>query len=86
MQKSKTIPERKSRWLLPILFFMRFCHICSLYLLHFRTTTVNGVYVDGVSITLGEPCKHVWTYAIGLNDDFTNGSASSYGFGYFHCN
>ena len=50
-----------------------------------HSTTVNGVYVDGVSITLGEPCKHVWTYAIGLNDDFTNGGAPSYGFGYFHC-
>ena len=32
--------------------------------------TVNGVYVDGVSITLGDPRKHVWTYAVGLSDDF----------------
>ena len=30
------------------------------------STDVNGVYVDGISITLGEPRKHVWTYAIGL--------------------
>ena len=32
--------------------------------------TVNGVYVDGVSITLGDPRKHVWTYAVGVSDDF----------------
>ena len=25
-------------------------------------------YVDDVSITLGNPCKHVWTYAIGISD------------------
>ena len=28
----------------------------------------NG-YVEGISITLGNPRKHVWTYAIGLSDD-----------------
>ena len=28
------------------------------------------MYVDGVSITLGDPRKHVWTYAVGLSDDF----------------
>jgi len=31
--------------------------------------TVNGVYVDGISITLGKYRKHVWTYAAGLSDD-----------------
>ena len=48
-----------------------------------NSADVNGVYVDGVSITLGDPRKHVWTYAIGLNDDYTDGDA--YGLGYFHC-
>ena len=47
------------------------------------STDVNGVYVDGLSITLGEQCKYVWTYTIGLNDDFTDGLG--YGLGYFHC-
>ncbi|XP_065888599.1 uncharacterized protein [Dysidea avara] len=28
----------------------------------------NG-YVEGISITLGSPRKHVWTYAVGLSDD-----------------
>jgi len=28
------------------------------------------VYVEGISITLGLPRKHVWTYAAGLSDDF----------------
>ena len=29
-------------------------------------------YVDGISITTGSPHKHVWTYAVGLNDDYHN--------------
>ena len=28
----------------------------------------NG-YVEGISVTLGNPRKHVWTYAVGLSDD-----------------
>ena len=32
--------------------------------------SINGVYVDGVSITLGSPRKHVWTYAVGSSDDY----------------
>ena len=28
---------------------------------------INGAYVDGVSITIGYPRKHVWTYAAGLS-------------------
>ena len=37
------------------------------------TTTsrsLDGVYVDGISITCGSPRKHVWTYAVGLSDDY----------------
>ena len=39
-------------------------------LYNYTNNTVNSVYVDGVSITLGDPHKHVWTYAAGLSDDF----------------
>ena len=35
--------------------------------------SINEAYVDGVSITLGDPRKHVWTYAIGISD---SGSAT----------
>ena len=35
----------------------------------FSTKSINGPYVDGVSITLGNPRKHVWTYAIGISDE-----------------
>ena len=42
----------------------------NLYIPTTNSSTVNGVYVDGVSITLGDPRKHVWTYAAGLSDDF----------------
>jgi len=31
--------------------------------------SINDVYVDGISITLGNPRKHVWTYATGLSDN-----------------
>ena len=30
---------------------------------------INDPYIDGVSITLGSPRKHVWTYATGLTSD-----------------
>ena len=29
--------------------------------------SLDGIYVDGIS---GNPCKHVWTYAVGLSDDY----------------
>ena len=44
------------------------------------TTTsrsLDGVYVDGISITSGNPRKHVWTYAVGLSDD--------YNYPYYNC-
>ena len=35
---------------------------------------INSYYVDGMSITYGSPRKHVWTYAVGLSDDYNYGS------------
>ena len=32
---------------------------------------INGPYVDGLSITLGSPRKHVWTYAAGYSEHGT---------------
>ena len=35
--------------------------------------SIDDHYVDGVSITLGNPRKHVWTYAAGISDtDFSS--------------
>ena len=31
--------------------------------------SIDDSYVDGISITIGSPRKHVWTYAAGLSDD-----------------
>ena len=31
--------------------------------------SLDGVYVDGISITSGNPRKHVWTYVVGTSDD-----------------
>ena len=31
--------------------------------------SINGHYVAGIPITLGNPRKHVWTYAAGASDD-----------------
>ena len=33
-----------------------------------KTQSIDAAYVDGISITLGSPRKHVWTYAAGLSD------------------
>lgn len=35
------------------------------------TPSLDNGYVEGISITLGNPRKHVWTYAVGLSDDGT---------------
>ena len=40
------------------------------------TKSINGPYVDGVSITHGYPRKHIWTYAIGLSES-GNGQTSN---------
>ena len=36
--------------------------------------SINGPYVDGVSITYGTPRKHIWTYGIGYTDNANHGS------------
>ena len=36
----------------------------------YDTKSINDHYVDGLSIKLGNPRKHMWTYVIGLSDDF----------------
>ena len=33
--------------------------------LNFASRSIDGPYVDGISITFGVPRKHIWTYAIG---------------------
>ena len=35
-----------------------------------KARSINDNYVDGISITLGSPRKHVWTYAAGVSDDY----------------
>ena len=37
----------------------------------FITKSINDHYATGLSITLGNPRKHVWTYASGLSDDYS---------------
>ena len=34
-----------------------------------RPRSINGAYVDGLSINIGSPRQHVWTYVIGINED-----------------
>ena len=33
--------------------------------------SIDGPYVDGLSITVGDNRTHVWTYAVGLSDDYS---------------
>ena len=35
-----------------------------------KIQSIDGGYVDGISITIGSPRKHVWTCAVGLSDDY----------------
>ena len=44
--------------------------------LHFPSRSINGPYVDGVSITYGTPRKHIWTYGVG-NGDMLNALPAS---------
>ena len=37
---------------------------------YLASQSIDGVYVDGVSISLGSPRKHVWTYVATGSDDF----------------
>ena len=34
-----------------------------------KSTSINDAYVDGISITIDNPRRHVWTYVAGLSDD-----------------
>ena len=34
------------------------------------TTTIDDLYVDGLSITHGSPRNHIWTFAAGVSKDF----------------
>ena len=40
------------------------------YSTKYDTKSINDHYVDGLSITLGNPRKHVWTYAVGASDEY----------------
>ena len=42
------------------------------YSYKFSARSINGPYVDGLSITFGTPRKHLWTYAIGYTDKTNN--------------
>ena len=37
-----------------------------------RLLSLDSAYVDGISITIGSPRRHVWTYAAGLSDNETS--------------
>ena len=35
-----------------------------------QSNNINGAYVDGVSLTYGNPRKHIWTFIAGLQENF----------------
>ena len=41
--------------------------------IYYSNKSIDGPYVDGLSITLGNHQKHVWTYAVGIRDDADSG-------------
>ena len=42
------------------------------YAYHRHGQGIDGYYADGLSVTYGSPRQHVWTYVVGLYDNFTN--------------
>ena len=38
---------------------------------------IDDIYVDGISITLGSPRKHMWTYAAGPSDNLNDNGANT---------
>ena len=49
----------------------------------FNTLTINSHYVNGLSITYGNPCQHIWTYANGDYDsNLSNQGCPCYNFRY----
>ncbi|XP_065893154.1 uncharacterized protein [Dysidea avara] len=36
--------------------------------IYYGTRSIDGPYVDGVSITYGTPRKHIWSYGVGFNE------------------
>ncbi|XP_019852744.1 PREDICTED: uncharacterized protein LOC109582467 [Amphimedon queenslandica] len=47
---------------------------------HTSVNNINGVYVDGVSITRGSPRQHVWSYIAGLSSEHYYCEAGSVNF------
>ena len=54
-------------------------HICGqakgyqkggVYAFQVKMQFIDDAYINGISITVGSPRKHVWTYAAGLSDDY----------------
>ena len=41
-----------------------------------RVTTIDGAYVDGVSLTHGIPRQHIWTFAAGLSERYQTSDIS----------
>ena len=39
---------------------------------HQSDRSINGFYVDGVSITHGSPRNHIWSYVAGVHENLTN--------------
>ena len=37
---------------------------------HTSSHAIDSSYVDGISITIGSPRKHMWAYAVGRSDDY----------------
>ena len=68
MWDDERVPKGKYGWVFP------YCYAAFSYRDYTPAVTVStsldGVYVDGVSITYGHPRKHIWTYTVGLSEDY----------------
>jgi len=47
-------------------------HPIGFYSYHYDGQTIDGSYADGLLITYDSPRQHIWTYTIGVFDNYTN--------------
>ena len=40
------------------------------------SSNINNIYVDGISITSGNPRKHLWSYVAGVHENFISGDGN----------
>ena len=52
----------------------QYASLDAFYNFQYQGQTIEGYYVDGISVTHGSPRNHIWTFAAGLSKDYNYSS------------